>query len=648
VVVLLFLALGLATLHSGCAGVAGSSNTSGPTVSITSPTSGATVSSSTAVSANASANTVGVQFKLDGANLGSEITAAPFSISWDTTTTANGQHTLTAVARNGSGQTATSSPVTITVQNSPGGGPTVSITSPTSGATVSASITILANVSANVIGVQFKLDGTNLGAEKTSTPFSISWDTTTTANGQHTLTAVARNGSGQTATSSPVTITVQNSSGGNPPVISGISASPNSDSALILWVTDQPSDSQVDYGITAGYGQSSVLDSAPVISHSVSISGLASTTSYHFRVKSRGTSGLLATSGDNSFTTPSGSGGIPPGLGWFQIPNTTLQAVCDNSSTPWHAALGCAGITAAWNGGIADTVRNRLIVWGGGHNDYWGNEVYSLNLSNLSFTRLNSPANPTPLCSSAFADGTPSSRHTYAGLAYMGPTNDTMYVYGGAYSCPSGGSIADTWTLNLANVANPVTAWARKDPVTGPATSGLPCAVSDYDPNTNSVFLYDTANLFKYNLPNNTYTQLSFFAGSCSYNGAIDPGRKLMYMFGGGQVLKIDISGTDRNYTVQDISASVTTCDVMKSAGAPGIAYDSVQQRLVGWSGGSTVYVFNPDTNTCTPVSYPNGPGAAQSNGTYGRFRYFPNLRVFALVNDWQQNAYTLRLTPAP
>src|SRR5216683_7662628 len=118
VVILLFLVLSLATLHSGCAGVTAQSNPGGPTASITSPASGATVSASTAVSANASANIVGVQFELDGANLGSEKTSKPFSISWDTTTTANGQHTVTAVARNAAGQTATSAPVTLMVQNS--------------------------------------------------------------------------------------------------------------------------------------------------------------------------------------------------------------------------------------------------------------------------------------------------------------------------------------------------------------------------------------------------------------------------------------------------------------------------------------------------------------------------------------------------
>src|SRR5262249_18613675 len=72
--------------------------------------------------------------------------------------------------------------------------PTVSLTSPTAGATVSGTITVSANASDNVgvVGVQFKLDGANLGAEDTASPYSVTWNTTTVTNGSHTLTAVAR------------------------------------------------------------------------------------------------------------------------------------------------------------------------------------------------------------------------------------------------------------------------------------------------------------------------------------------------------------------------------------------------------------------------------------------------------------------------
>ncbi|MCI0370337.1 MAG: putative Ig domain-containing protein, partial [candidate division NC10 bacterium] len=175
------------------------------------PSGGATVSATITVSATASDNVgvVGVQFRLDSANLGAEDTASPYSVSWNSTTATNGSHTLTAVARDAAGNTTTSGGVGVTVDNS---APSVAITAPTSGATVSATITVTATASDNigVVGVQFRVDGAALGAEDTTSPYSLSWDTTTVGNGAHTLTAVARDAAGNTTTSSGVTVTVSN------------------------------------------------------------------------------------------------------------------------------------------------------------------------------------------------------------------------------------------------------------------------------------------------------------------------------------------------------------------------------------------------------------------------------------------------------
>src|SRR5262249_25439186 len=93
--------------------------------------------------------------------------------------------------------------------------PTVSLTSPTAGATVSGTITVSANASDNVgvVGVQFKLDGANLGAEDTASPYTVSWNTTGVANGSHTLTAVARDAAGNVTTAAAVPVTVNNLSG---------------------------------------------------------------------------------------------------------------------------------------------------------------------------------------------------------------------------------------------------------------------------------------------------------------------------------------------------------------------------------------------------------------------------------------------------
>ena len=72
--------------------------------------------------------------------------------------------------------------------------PTVTLTSPAEDSSVWGQVTVTADASdsVGVVGVQFKLNGMNLGAEDTVAPYSVSWDSTASAPGPHTLTAVAR------------------------------------------------------------------------------------------------------------------------------------------------------------------------------------------------------------------------------------------------------------------------------------------------------------------------------------------------------------------------------------------------------------------------------------------------------------------------
>src|SRR5205814_7774085 len=110
------------------------------------------------------------------------------------------------------GNTTTSSATSITVDTT---APSVGITAPSSGATLSGTVTVTADASDNVAvaGVQFQLDGANLGAETTMAPYSTSWDTTTASDASHTLTAIARDAAGNITTASGVPVTVTNNTG---------------------------------------------------------------------------------------------------------------------------------------------------------------------------------------------------------------------------------------------------------------------------------------------------------------------------------------------------------------------------------------------------------------------------------------------------
>jgi chitodextrinase len=89
--------------------------------------------------------------------------------------------------------------------------PTVSLTSPAAGATIGGLQTLVAAASDDigVLGVQFRVDGVNLGAEDVTAPYDVSWNTYTATNGAHTLTAVARDGGGNITTAS-ASVTVAN------------------------------------------------------------------------------------------------------------------------------------------------------------------------------------------------------------------------------------------------------------------------------------------------------------------------------------------------------------------------------------------------------------------------------------------------------
>ena len=182
-----------------------------PTVTVTSPAAASSVSATVTVIAAAAddVGVAGVQFLLDGAALGAEDTTAPYELAWDTASAPNGAHTLTAVARDAAGHQ-TSSAVSVTVANETTTH-SVRVTSPAEASSLSATVTVIAKSDdIGLAGVQFLLDGTPLGAEDTTAPYELTWDTGTVANGTHTLTAVARDAAGHETTASAVSVTVAN------------------------------------------------------------------------------------------------------------------------------------------------------------------------------------------------------------------------------------------------------------------------------------------------------------------------------------------------------------------------------------------------------------------------------------------------------
>src|SRR5216117_3643829 len=190
--------------YVGCL-VAAASDTTPPTVSISAPLGGATVSSTVTVSAAAADNVgvVGVQFKLDGANLGAEDLVAPYSVSWNTTTVPNGAHTLRASARDAAGNATTSASISVTVANNDATPPTVAITAPTSNPTFSTSTTplTLGGTASDNVGVTQVTWTNSAGGSGTATG-TTSWTASgiVLQPGTNVLTVTATDAAGNTAT----------------------------------------------------------------------------------------------------------------------------------------------------------------------------------------------------------------------------------------------------------------------------------------------------------------------------------------------------------------------------------------------------------------------------------------------------------------
>jgi hypothetical protein len=198
-------------------GVAAGTDTTKPTVSLTSPSNGTKYSTAQTVSIAATASdNVGVSKVVfyDGSNILGTDTSSPYSYSWPITASNNGPHLLTAWAYDTSNNTATSSTVSVTINISTSDttAPTVSLTAPANNTIVSAVTTIsaIANDNVGVTNVVF-YDGSTILGNDSSSPYTYSWNTASVSNGPHSLTSKAYDAAGNSKVSSIITVTVSNS-----------------------------------------------------------------------------------------------------------------------------------------------------------------------------------------------------------------------------------------------------------------------------------------------------------------------------------------------------------------------------------------------------------------------------------------------------
>ena len=178
-----------------------------PTVAITSPAGGGTVRGLVDVTASASdANGVAaVELAVDG-TLRETVTAAPYLFHLDTTTLADGLHSVAATAVDRAGNRQTDA-ISLRFDNTP---PAGAIVQPLAGAVVRGTVSVAVTASdeaGTVASVEFLVDGVARATASTA-PFGWSWDTAADPEGAHTLTARLTDGLGNQSLTAPVAVTI--------------------------------------------------------------------------------------------------------------------------------------------------------------------------------------------------------------------------------------------------------------------------------------------------------------------------------------------------------------------------------------------------------------------------------------------------------
>jgi hypothetical protein len=325
-----------------------------------------------------------------------------------------------------------------------------------------------------------------------------------------------------------------------------------------------------------------------------------------------------------------------PANSWLTAPNTKMRSVAPaNGQFPgtW-GIVGPNSVIIAWGGAALDTRRSRLVLWGGGHADYYGNELYTFDVATLQWARITDPFVNPVMDQEVNADGTPNSRHTYGGLAYIAHA-DRFLGQGGSLAGSGFARCDRTWTFDFATKT-----WSNRNP---PTTSGggFGCSAT-YDPASRQLWWGSAAGsfagLWSYDYDANAWAKRNSDNFS-EHMSALDTKRGLLVFVGGGEVFAYDVRNA--NFTRQPWTTTGGGPFIAKKA--VGLDYDPVADRIVGWHGGA-VYVLDPVSKAWTAYAPPGAPPTT-SQGIYGRWRYVPSVNAFVLVTDWDRDVSFYKLT---
>lgn len=335
---------------------------------------------------------------------------------------------------------------------------------------------------------------------------------------------------------------------------------------------------------------------------------------------------------------------------WYEVPKSRMDVV----AYKWPKGIiytangtGVRAVMANWSGGAFDTKRCRLLIWGGGHMAYAGNEIYAFDVNKLSWKRLCDPSLKTDRAgkfekAGQYEDGTPRSGHSYNSIQYVAAI-DSLCLFGVAGQFPSGQSNSKyLWTFNFLK-----NKWEKK----GEALARGIGAYSAKDPVSGHVFVRGTGRPYFYSW-DPVKEKLTKHSGQLFHrtdyrkSAVIDPLGRRFHGIGGKKIYSFDLNKGDK--IKQDILSSTGPQNIVNK-GNPGLQYDPVLDKIVGWEKGTDLFLLDPETfvweKKAAASSNKVQPTPPCSTGTYGRFRYVPRYNVYILVNSTKTNVFFYRLS---
>jgi hypothetical protein len=357
-----------------------------------------------------------------------------------------------------------------------------------------------------------------------------------------------------------------------------------------------------------------------------------------------------ATSNNVTFTVvatslPSWLSGMTVGQ-WKLVSSSSLSGVSGVTSV--GGATGRESIVTAWNGTCVDPRDSTVYLLGcGGHADYAGNEVYSIDLETDSPAwTLRRNTTTSIVNGDYYSDDRPSSTHTYHTQVFVPEVNRAIRFGSGArYS----DARANSWIDRFDPSAND---W---DAYTGSGTSlafGSQAPTVDQawsavrDPNTGNVYVFHNHENSAYRInrwnvgsPGSITTVISS-VGRSSYQmcAAYDSSRNIALFSSGAGAVRLSVgAGTHTNFSITNGGPG----------DANGLIYVAATDRYYYRAAGSggTVREINPSTWASAAFSTTGGTSIpARSNGCYNAFGYCPNLGGAYYVASYTGGVWFLKI----